>query len=165
MFVFWRNKLLDKLYCYIYIRSPLGILEATHKSVDNVPKIRLEGVIGLPTANMDARVGDSQSLALPTGLINLWRRSLVLTIAILLLSFIFNLPMEVSSAVATWSSLAVTIVGLGSIGTQVRVILDQANHLYSLRNIGHLGKWWYQQPDIPWHGVYKAPSCWAYGCQ
>ncbi|KAL3454068.1 hypothetical protein BJX65DRAFT_262774 [Aspergillus insuetus] len=42
-----------------------------------------------------------------------------LTIIILLLSLVFNLPMEVSSAVATWALLAVNIVGLGSIGFQV----------------------------------------------
>jgi hypothetical protein len=62
----------------------------------------------------------------------------VLTIGILLLSLVFKLPMEASSAVATWASLAVTIVGLGSIGTQVRAILDQADPFYSFRNIGNL---------------------------
>ncbi|KAL3484735.1 hypothetical protein BJX62DRAFT_218268 [Aspergillus germanicus] len=47
------------------------------------------------------------------------RPGAALTIGILLLSLVFKLSMEVSSAVATWASLAVTVVGLGSIGIQV----------------------------------------------
>ncbi|KAJ5404049.1 hypothetical protein N7509_003920 [Penicillium cosmopolitanum] len=65
--------------------------------------------------------------------------------------------MDVSSTVATWLSLAVTILGLGSIATQFGTIIDQADPFHSLRDIRHLGSWWRRQPTVPWYRIIKPP--------
>ena len=65
--------------------------------------------------------------------------------------------METSSTVATWLSLAVTVVGLGSIATQFRTFIDQTDPFHELRNVKHLGRWWYRQPYIPSYRIVKPP--------
>lgn len=65
--------------------------------------------------------------------------------------------MDISSTVATWLSLAATILGLGSIATQFGTIIDQADPFHSLRDLQHLGSWWYRQPHIPWYRIVKPP--------
>lgn len=65
--------------------------------------------------------------------------------------------MDVSSTVATWLSLAATVVGLGSIVTQFGTIIDQADPFHSLRDIRHLGKWSQRQIYVPWYRVIKPP--------
>ncbi|KNG89355.1 hypothetical protein ANOM_002669 [Aspergillus nomiae NRRL 13137] len=65
--------------------------------------------------------------------------------------------MDVSSALATWLSLAATVVGLGSIVTRFGTIIDQADPFHSLRNVQHLGKWSQRQAYIPWYRVIKPP--------
>ncbi|KAI9375163.1 hypothetical protein BJX61DRAFT_191812 [Aspergillus egyptiacus] len=65
--------------------------------------------------------------------------------------------MEASSTVATWLSLAATVIGLGSIATQFGTIIDQADPFHSLRDRDHLGKWLVRQPHIPWYQLMKPP--------
>lgn len=65
--------------------------------------------------------------------------------------------MEVSSAVATWLSLAATVVGLGSIATQFGTIIDQTDPFHSLRDREHLGKWFDRQRHLPWYHLMKPP--------
>ncbi|RJE24018.1 hypothetical protein PHISCL_03612, partial [Aspergillus sclerotialis] len=65
--------------------------------------------------------------------------------------------MDVSSTVASWLSLAVTVVGLGSIVTQFRTFIDQTDPFHALRNVQHLGRWWIRQPYIPWYRIVKPP--------
>ncbi|PWY66229.1 hypothetical protein BO83DRAFT_410600 [Aspergillus eucalypticola CBS 122712] len=69
----------------------------------------------------------------------------------------FSLRMDVSSTVATWLSLAVTVVGLGSIVTQFGTIIDQTDPFHTLRDIQHLGRWRFWQPHVPWYRVVKPP--------
>lgn len=65
--------------------------------------------------------------------------------------------MDISSTVATWLSLAATIVGLGSIATQFGAIVDQTDPYHALRDMQHLGSWWRRQPHVPWYHVVKPP--------
>ncbi|OJJ78341.1 hypothetical protein ASPBRDRAFT_37568 [Aspergillus brasiliensis CBS 101740] len=65
--------------------------------------------------------------------------------------------MDVSSTVATWLSLAVTVVGLGSIVTQFGTIIDQTDPFHTLRDVQHLGRWRFWQPHVPWYRVVKPP--------
>ncbi|PYH63870.1 uncharacterized protein BO88DRAFT_447363 [Aspergillus vadensis CBS 113365] len=69
----------------------------------------------------------------------------------------FSLRMDVSSTVATWLSLAVTVVGLGSIVTQFGTIIDQTDPFHTLRDVQHLGRWRFWQPHVPWYRVVKPP--------
>ncbi|KAL3264898.1 hypothetical protein ABHI18_000319 [Aspergillus niger] len=68
-----------------------------------------------------------------------------------------SLRMDVSSTVATWLSLAVTVVGLGSIVTQFGTIIDQTDPFHTLRDVQHLGRWRFWQPHVPWYRVVKPP--------
>ncbi|KGO77209.1 hypothetical protein PITC_023330 [Penicillium italicum] len=43
--------------------------------------------------------------------------------------------MDISSTVATWLSLAATIMGLGSIATQFGTIIDQTDPFHLLRDV------------------------------
>ena len=52
--------------------------------------------------------------------------------------------MDVSSTVATWLSLAATIIGLTSVITHFRTAITQADPFHTLRDIKHLGLWWYR---------------------
>ncbi|OQE04504.1 hypothetical protein PENVUL_c032G08408 [Penicillium vulpinum] len=65
--------------------------------------------------------------------------------------------MDVSSTIATWLSLAVTFVGLGSIVSQFSAIVDRADEFHGLRDVLHLGSWWYRQPHIPWYHIVNPP--------
>ncbi|KAJ5456245.1 hypothetical protein N7530_011519 [Penicillium desertorum] len=63
--------------------------------------------------------------------------------------------MDVSSSIATWLSLAVTFVGLGSIATRFGAIVDRTDEFRDVRGIRHLGSWWHRQPHIPWYHIVK----------
>lgn len=65
--------------------------------------------------------------------------------------------MDVSSTVATWLSLAATVIGLGSIITQFGTIVDQTDPFHALRGTWHLGSWKHRQPYVPWYRLVKPP--------
>jgi hypothetical protein len=65
--------------------------------------------------------------------------------------------MDVSSTVASWLSLAVTVAGLGSIATQFSAIIDQADPFHSLRDARHLGNWWRRQSNVSWYSLVRPP--------
>lgn len=65
--------------------------------------------------------------------------------------------METSSTVANWLSLAATVIGLGSLVTQFRAIIEHTGPFHALRDIQHLGRWWFRQPHLPWYRVFKPP--------
>ncbi|KAI1924043.1 hypothetical protein LOZ64_000785 [Ophidiomyces ophidiicola] len=65
--------------------------------------------------------------------------------------------MDTSQTVATWLSLAATVIGLGSIVTQFRSFIDETDPFYSLRDARHLGRWKLRQLQIPWYRIIKPP--------
>lgn len=65
--------------------------------------------------------------------------------------------MDVSSTIAAWLSLTATVLGLGSIVTQFRSIIDQTDPFNALRNGKHLGRWRDRQEHIPWYRIVKPP--------
>lgn len=65
--------------------------------------------------------------------------------------------MDISSTVATWLSLAATIIGLTSVITHFRTAITQADPFHTLRDIKHLGVWWSRQPYVPWYRIIKPP--------
>lgn len=65
--------------------------------------------------------------------------------------------METSSTVANWLSLAATVIGLGSLVTQFRTIIEHTDPFHALRDARHLGRWWFRQPRLAWYHVFKPP--------
>ncbi|KMU83501.1 hypothetical protein CIHG_01283 [Coccidioides immitis H538.4] len=65
--------------------------------------------------------------------------------------------MDISQTVASWLSLAATVIGLGSIVTQFGSLIDSADPFRALRDLRHLGRWMLHQPHIPWYRVLKPP--------
>ncbi|KAI1935425.1 hypothetical protein LOZ66_005312 [Ophidiomyces ophidiicola] len=65
--------------------------------------------------------------------------------------------LEILLTVATWLSLAATVIGLGSIVTQFRRFIDETDPFYSLRDARHLGRWKLRQLQIPWYRIIKPP--------
>lgn len=65
--------------------------------------------------------------------------------------------MGTSSTVANWLSLAATVIGLGSLVTQFKAIIEHTDPFHALRDVRHLGRWWFRQPHLPWYRVFKPP--------
>ncbi|EEP81452.1 predicted protein [Uncinocarpus reesii 1704] len=65
--------------------------------------------------------------------------------------------MDISQTVASWLSLAATVIGLGSIVTQFGSFIDETDPFHSLRDERQLGRWMLRQSHIPWYRIIKPP--------
>lgn len=65
--------------------------------------------------------------------------------------------MDTSSVVATWLSLAATVVGLGGVISQASAINDKMDPFHANRTAEYLGIWFQRQDAFPWWVIAKPP--------
>ena len=41
--------------------------------------------------------------------------------------------------------------------TQFKAIREHTDPFHALRDVRHLGRWWFRQPRLPWYRVFKPP--------